>query len=39
MTPFVQPMLFLALGVIMLWLAVAGPDSVIEIIKRFVAGK
>ena len=38
MTPFVQGMLFLALGVIMLWLAFADPDSVIEIIGRF-AGK
>ena len=28
-------LLFLALGVLMLWLATADPDSVIEIIARF----
>ena len=35
MTPFVQGMLFLALAAIMLWLAFAAPESVIESIGRF----
>ena len=34
MTP-AQSMLFLALGVILLWLAFADPDTAIEIIERF----
>ena len=35
MTPIVQGLLFLAIGVILLWIAFADPDSVIGIIERF----